>query len=207
MFRLRDLPIRSKLIVLGIATSSCALLVISVVFLISTFLVVRNSVHADMVAQSAIVAENSTAALAFGDREAATETLQALSAKQSLDLACLYDRGGALFAEGRLRAGNCPGAAPADFDQLTISAVRIARPVTVGPRRVGTLYLIGNLDEVWVRLAIQSGAAMFGVVLAIIAAFLIARRLQALIAGPIVTLADTADAIARGGDYSLRAQK
>ena len=86
MRRLRDLPIRRKLVVIGIATSSCALMVISTVFLLSTFVVVRRAVHDDLIAQAEIVADNSTAALTFGDRVAATETLEALRPKRSIDL-------------------------------------------------------------------------------------------------------------------------
>jgi signal transduction histidine kinase/CheY-like chemotaxis protein len=204
MLRLGHMPIRRKLIVLGVATSACALLVITTVFLVTTFILVRRSVHQDLTAQSAIVADNSTAALAFDDRVAATETLQALAAKPSIDLACVYDRDRGLFAEGRFRDNGCPDRAPADVDALTLTAVRIARPVMVGTRRVGTLYLLGNLDEVWRQLAIQAAAALFGIVLATIAAFVIARRLQAVIARPVVTLSEAADTIARGGDYSLR---
>jgi signal transduction histidine kinase/CheY-like chemotaxis protein len=209
MSRLRDLPIRRKLIVIGVATSSCALLLISIVFLITTFFMVRRSVHSDLIAQAAIVADNSTAALSFEDPFAATETLQALRAKRSIDVACVYGREGVLFADSRRSDAvpRCPVPAPPDLDQMTLDSVRVARPVMLGPRRIGTLYLLGNLDDLWQRMAIQSAAALGGLLLASLAAFLIARRLQELIAGPVVTLAQTAGAISTGGDYSLRAAK
>ena len=64
----------------------------------------------------AIVAENSTAALAFGDRWPRAKTLHALRAKPSIDLACAYDGGGELFAEMHrdADAARCPdrGAGP-----------------------------------------------------------------------------------------------
>ena len=165
-------------------TSACALIVISSVFLLTTFLVVRRSVHTDLLAQAAIVADNSTAALSFEDPYAATETLQALRAKASIDLACVYSRYGALFAESR-RAESvqpCPGKAPPDLDEMTLDAVRVTRPVMLGPRRIGTLYLLGNLNAVWQRMAIQTAAAVGGILLASLVAFIIARHLQELIA-------------------------
>src|SRR6185503_7402094 len=108
-----------KLTTIGIATSGCALLVITVVFLTTTYLVVRRSVRSDMITQAAIVADNTTAALAFADAGAATETLQALRAKRSIDLACVYDSGGVLFAQSRrVETGPpCPGEPPADVDE------------------------------------------------------------------------------------------
>ena len=105
MGSLRDLPIRRKLIAMAVATTACALVLISAIFLLTTFFVVRRAVHDDLVTQAAIVAENTTAALTFGDRQAALETLLALHAKASIDVACVYDRDGAVFAESRLAAG------------------------------------------------------------------------------------------------------
>ena len=56
-------------------------------------------------------------------------------------------------------------------------------------------------------MAIQTAASLVGIVLASLAAFFIARRLQNVIAGPVVTLAETAAKISCRGDYSLRAEK
>ena len=209
MRSLRDVPIRRKLTTIGIATSGCALLVITGIFLATSYVVVRRSVRSDMIAQAAIVADNTTAAVAFADADAATETLQALRAKRSIDLACVYDSGGVLFAQSRrVETGPpCPADPPADVDEITFDIVREARPIRLGARRIGTLYLVGNLDEVWQRMAIQTAASLLGIVLASLAAFFIARRLQDVIAGPVVTLAETAGKISSRGDYSLRAEK
>ena len=207
MRRLRDLPIRRKLTVIGVWTSMCALLVISIVFLFTTYVVVRQSVRSDLIAQAAIVADNSTAALSFVDADAANETLEALRAKPSIDLACVYDRDGALFAQSSRDATVCPARAPSDLDEITFDTVREARAIMLGPRRIGTFYLVGNLDEVWRRMAVQSAAAVAGMLLALGAAFLIARRLHDVIAGPVAELSGTAAQISSRGDYSLRAVK
>ena len=207
---LRDVPIRRKLAVIAIAISTCALLVISAVFLATTYIVVRASVRSDLIAQAAIVADNSTAALAFADAAAATETLQALRAKRSIDLACVYGREGALFAESRRGEGQpaCPPQAPSsELDEITFDQVREARAIMLGPRRIGTFYLVGNLDEVWRRMAIQSTATFIGILLASLAAFFVTRRLQDVIARPVSNLAATAGEISKRGDYSLRAEK
>jgi signal transduction histidine kinase/CheY-like chemotaxis protein len=85
--------------------------------------------------------------------------------------------------------------------------VRVARAVTLGSRRVGSVYLIGNMNELRDRLAVQSLAVFGGMALAIAAALAIARRLQHIISEPVTSLASTADAISRGGDYALRASR
>ena len=94
----RDLTLRRKLIAIGVAATASALFLTSVVFLVTTYVVARNAVRGDVAAQTSIVADNSTAALAFGDQAAATETLRALRAKDNIDVACLYDVNGDVFA-------------------------------------------------------------------------------------------------------------
>ena len=209
MRRLRDLPTRGKLLVIGLSTAVAALLLSNLVFLASTYVLVRQRVHSDLIAQTAIVADNSTAALAFGDRAAASETLRALRAKPSIDLACAYDAAGALFAESHRdgTASRCPDKAPTDLDEVTAGSVRLARPVMLGARRVGAVYLLGNMNETWERLFVQGVAMFVGMMLATAAALLIARRLQPIISSPVASLSATAAEISRGGDYSLRAPR
>jgi diguanylate cyclase (GGDEF) domain len=53
-----------------------------------------------------IIGQNSTAALDFRDKAAATSVLQALKKEQHIVSACLYDQSGGLFAEYRREPGN-----------------------------------------------------------------------------------------------------
>src|SRR5207302_9646820 len=75
---LRDAPIRQKLIVLGVLASASAMLVVSVVFLVATYVGARRSVRDAVLAQAAIASDTVSAPLAFYDRAAATDTLRAL---------------------------------------------------------------------------------------------------------------------------------
>ena len=90
---------------------------------------------------------------------------------------------------------------------MNSDSVRVARPVQLGSRRVGTIYMLGNINELWERLIVQGLAVVGGMVLATLAAFLIARGLQHIISAPVAALASTAAEISRGGDYTLRASK
>ncbi len=206
---LRDLPIRRKLLVTGLTTTACALIVSSAIFLVSTYVFIRRSVHENLRAQAAIVADNTTAAVAFADRSAATETVGALRATPDVDLACVFDQRGQLFAQ-YARAGAavvCPANPPADQDTVQSLAVLIVRPIAVGGRRVGTLYVGGTLAEVGARLRLQAYAALGGLAIGALVAVLIAEPLQRFISRPVANLARTATEISRRGDYSLRARR
>jgi signal transduction histidine kinase/CheY-like chemotaxis protein len=206
---LRDLPIRRKLLVIGLAAAVCALLVSSVIFLTASYVLVRRNVHENLRAQADIVADNTTAAVAFADRAAATETVRALRATPDVDLACVFDQQGRLFAQYARdgAAVACPDAPPPDQDMVRSSSVLIVRPIAVGARRVGTLYVRGTLSEVATRIRLQAYAALAGLMLGALVAVLIAERLQHIISGPIARLGRTAAEISRRGDYSVRAQR
>ena len=204
----RDLTLRRKLIAIGVAATAAALFLTTTVFLVTSYLVARNSVRSDIATQTAIVADNSTAALAFGDQGAATETLRALRVKDNIDVACLYDINGDVFAFFSAASDpSCPATPPPIGEEVMNSAVTESQPILVGGRQVGTIYLRGNMDEVILRMRIQATAAILAVVLSLLAAIVIASRLERVIMSPLRSLADTASRISHGSDYSLRAQK
>src|ERR1022692_3839530 len=105
-----NLSIRQKLQIIVMVTSAAALLVASVVFTLydrSTFVRAKTQ---DLSASAKMVGSNSTAALSFRDAQSAKEILAALRAKQNVIEACMYDKGGALFASYDRDAahGDCP---------------------------------------------------------------------------------------------------
>jgi len=204
----RDFPLSRKLIVIGIAASTAALVITSTVFLITTYIMVQRSVHGDVVAQAAILADNSTAALAFGDRAAATETLQALRAKANIEFACLYDMTGGVFSQFANRPDEaCPANAPSDGMERLADSVRVTQPVAISGRRMGTIYVQGNLDELTFQMQVQAMAAAAGFVIGLLAAVGIASRLERVISAPLRSLSETAARISEGNDYTLRAPK
>lgn len=204
---LRNAPIRHKLVALGLMASACALVVATLVLLVTTYVMARRSVHANIVAQSAITAENVTAALAFADRAAATDTLRGLRASPAVDVACVWDAQAQLFARyQRIARLSCPTAVLTDLDKMTARHVEVARGVAVGGRRVGALYIRANLNEVVTRVKIQAGAAVAALTLGAVVALVFAMRFQRIIAGPLAALASTASDISRRADYSVRAE-
>ena len=77
----RDIPIKQKLMVITMATTTVALLLAAIGIVAFDAFLFRQSLTRDLSALSRIIADNSTAALAFNDPRAATETLAALRAR------------------------------------------------------------------------------------------------------------------------------
>jgi len=206
MRRFRDLPIGQKLIVVGVAASILALFVSSVAVGSAAFVALRTDVRGDLQAQAQIVANNSSAAVAFQDVSTANQIIAGLQANRDIEMACLYDTAGKLFTSYQRADGQCPAAPPPLATQIG-RQVTVSLAVAEGEHRVGTLYVEGNLSQVRSRLTAQIVASVFGMVLGVIAAMLLSARIQRVIARPIQDLSSVAARISRGGDYSLRATK
>jgi signal transduction histidine kinase/ActR/RegA family two-component response regulator len=201
----RDLPIRRKLLVMTLTSTTVALAFASGGFLGWDVLQFRTQARRDMLAQSAIVAENSGAPLTFGDDRVADQILGALRVRPSVEMACLYQRGGAVLTGYQRDPGSaCPGQPPAG-STFGWRAFHIVTPVTVDREPVGTLYIRRGLRDMYDRIRVVAVTIVVLLLLGTAAAFLISARIQQSIASPLLQLADTAHAISQTRDYTLRA--
>ena len=202
MTRFRDQPIRRKLLFLTLASSATALVLASGGFLAFDIIQFRQELQQDLDAQAAIVAENSAAPLAFNDTQAAGETLAVMRLRPRVVMACLY-KGDQVFATyGRDAGARCPARPPAPG--ASGSSYDVVRRVNVGGDAVGTLYISRDLDDLIDRLRVGAAAVAVFLLVALAASFLIAQRIQHVIAAPLLELAGAARTISTGEDDSVR---
>src|ERR1700680_666501 len=97
-FSLRDTPIKRKLMLVILVTSSFALLLMGSAVITYELITFRRSLVANISVLGKIIASNSTAALAFQDPKNAKEILSALAAEHQIAAAAIYDGRGRLFA-------------------------------------------------------------------------------------------------------------
>jgi len=202
MTRFRDQPIGRKLQFLTLASSATALVRASGGFLAWDITQFRQELRQDLDAQAAIVAENSAAPLAFNDTQAAGETLAVMRLRPRVVMACLYN-GGQMFATYYRDAGaRCPASPPGQ--EAAGPSYQVVRRVTVGSDAVGTLYISRDLEDLADRLRVGAAAVATFLLIALAASFLIARRIQHVIAAPLLELAAAARTISTGQDDSVR---
>jgi PAS domain S-box-containing protein len=209
MLTFRDIPIKQKLMVITMATTAAALLVAGVGIVASDSLLFRRYLLRDLSALARMAADNSTAALEFNDPQVATDTLTALRARSHLVAACIYGRDGTMFARYS-RPGARAGCPPADArDELRFGSegLIVSRKILLSGRRIGTLMLLYDLDEISERIKLY-GATVLGVLLvSSLLAFLLSSKLRAVIATPISHLVQASTSVSETGDYSIRARK
>ncbi len=201
--------IRSKLLAIVLSATAAALLLAGAVLLVWDQRRVRKELLEDLHSTAALLAENSTAVLAFEDDVTAPTILASLQSQPHVLAGCLYQSEKGLFAT-YFRDGSserfCPDDGATLRPRFRDRTAEVSVPVTLEDERLGFLYLRSDLSTLRRRQLVQiwTLSAVLGVALG--GGFLLSLPLQRLVARPIRELADTAQAITRHGDYSIRAQ-
>ncbi len=206
---LRDMSINLKLMVIIMMTSGAALLLAGALIVVSDMALFRSYIRRDLAALAQIVAENSTAALAFQDPRAAEETLASLRARPRLVQACIYTADSRLFAR-YVRPGSrseCPPSVEADSEHITGDSLFLSRSILLSGKKLGILYFQYELGEIAVRRNLYSVLVGAIMLLSTLLALLLSSRLRLLVSQPIVGLAETARAVSETKDYGIRAEK
>jgi len=196
--------------VIILLTTVMTLLLMRAVFFTYEFLTFRQATLLQLSTIARVIAANSTAALTFDNSDDAEEILGALKAESHISAAALYDKSGRLFAkypadvpESAFPAA--PDKAGYHFQDHTLIGFQ---PIVQDNKRLGTLYLrldTGLIMQKWFQNSI--GITFVVIVIALMAAYLISKRLQKQISQPILALAQTAKAISDHRDFSVRATK
>jgi signal transduction histidine kinase/ActR/RegA family two-component response regulator/HAMP domain-containing protein len=206
---LKDLPIQRKLMTILLLITGATLTLTCLAFVAYEYVSFRAAAIHNLATLGRIIANNSTASLAFDNREDAQQVLSALKAEPHIDSAALYDSHGVLFARYRAASGaNSPNTPLPDGYRYEASSLIGVEPVQEGTnRRLGSLYLRSDLGALHEQLTLYSLIAATMTGLAFVVAYLLSRLLQQQISGPIQMLAGAARAVSEQRDYSVRVSK
>lgn len=154
-----------------------------------------------------MLAENCAAPLAFPGGDDAAKVLGTLHAEPAVRDAVLFDRNGNVFARYRAVDADRPLPTQPGVPGLAREEGRllIFQPIEQGGRRFGTLFLRWDLRPWYAEMRTFSLGAAGILAACLLVAGVIGHVLQRSINAPILTLAETADAIARDKNYAVRA--
>ncbi|MBY0354429.1 MAG: hypothetical protein K2Q12_01715 [Rickettsiales bacterium] len=164
---------------------------------------------------ASITAERNRYILKFGQREVLSNNLQIFKLRPTIELVCVYDEQGDVFARYSMqdappaiqkKSHECP-VAPLMGSVFNDQSLETFRPITLRSEVIGGIYVRSDLKIIHSYLNRQVATILGVVVLVIIIAYFIALRLQRAITQPILTLAETAHNISAYKDYSIRARK
>ena len=205
---LRDVPIERKMVVLTLLICGAVLCVAVAALFTFQILNFRSNFQRDTATLAQVIANNSTAALAFKEEVTATEVVSALKAEPSVVAASLVLPDGTVLAHfGRgldaLALSHFPRVGNPRFAG---SDLLVSQPVILKQETVGTLYLQSNYRRTFLELLGFYAQVVLGVtaVSVLLAAFL-SRQLGRTITRPVLELARTAHVVGERKDYSVRA--
>ncbi len=232
--RFKDAPLQHKQVFIVMLTAGAALLLACAGFVFSGSALVRKSLAQNVESLTEILAHNCTAALDFEVPKDAYDVLASMETLPDIMAACVYDRTGRIFAtyeRGQTRfkphspppprpgdfgapppkrppAAATPGAVPAQAPamglRLNPDSVEFCSPVILRHEQLGSVWLrcdLSSLSEGKI-----TGITLAAILLApsLLVAFLLSSRLQRLVSGPILELAETARQVAEKKNYTLR---
>ena len=201
-----ETPIKRKLLVIIMLIVTAALLLSSCAFAGYEIFVVR----AGMLQQNTVLADligfESTAALAFDNPRDATQNLEALRAEPNVVAARIYTRSGSPFAT-YLRHGTDPQVLPSRPEvtggRFKSGTLYVSRPIYLDEENIGSVLLIHDQAELTARLVRYAMISPLVLVVSLALAFFLASRLQRVISGPILALAQRARSIRQSSDHDL----
>ncbi|PYT94170.1 MAG: hypothetical protein DMG36_05915 [Acidobacteria bacterium] len=208
---LQNLSIKRKLMLITMLTSSLALVLSSVSFLIYDLMSFRRQLSQDLMTQAEIIGFNSGAAMAFKDESAATATLSALKAKEDIVAASLYSPEGKVFAHYFRANKSLPPSLPSRSQQngyrFEDGYLQVFEQVTMNGERVGTLFLLSDMRQWNTRAKRYTGIIIVVVLICGSLALLLSSKLQKLISKPILHLEDTMRMVSSNKNYEIRATR
>jgi diguanylate cyclase (GGDEF)-like protein/PAS domain S-box-containing protein len=207
--RIHNFSIRFNLGALILLASVLSVLLASLGFAIFERQSYRASSVRELTALADTLGANTAASLAFNDQATAKEMLRALATEPHVQISCLYDTQGRIFADYRRRGAPAGIELPswhkdgANFDSESLT---LFRAVLLNGERTGSIALVFDLSDLRSQLFQYAKIAFFVLILSVLLAFLASLRLAGSIGDPLVQLATLARRVSTDKDYSVRAQ-
>ncbi len=203
----QDLPIQRKMLVMTLTICGAVQVVAISLLILFQILNFRANFQRDTATLSTIIANNSTAALAFDDRNAAGEILNSLKAKPVVLSASLVNSAGVTVAHyGQQDDSVQLKKFPPEHLFLYLSGhLLYTEPVQLAGKHIGDLYLRVNYRSVLLELLRFYSMVITGViVISVLLAVKLTGRMQKSIADPVLNLAETSRQVGEKNDYSVR---
>ncbi|WP_291984963.1 response regulator [Candidatus Accumulibacter sp. ACC007] len=207
--RFRDLPLKNKMMLIIGLTAGAGLLVSTLLFAGSEIDDNREAELAKLTGMAEILAASSTAAIAFADAPAASETLAGLRARPEVIGGSITLRDGTVFAHYPAARPAIAATRPGVGVALVAgdywgNSLKIEYPIRQGREVIATLSIESDLEPMWQDITRRMLVVLAGALIAFAVALLLAARLQRSVSMPILALRQAMRLVATDKDYSQR---
>ncbi len=204
--RWRYWRLKTKLLFLTLFTSALGISLVCIILIMVENQNYRRQLESELHVIAGILAEQSAAALIFADKDQLGSIISSLKPIETIRQACIYTPGGTvMYALESHETRPCPDVMQPMEEGFVGDAYRLLIPVTLDNEQVGHLYLTSHLNVMrnHIRTFVLVTIGVGSVILVVLV--FLALRLQRIVSGPILTLSETAERIAKDHDYTIRA--
>ncbi|MBU2955801.1 ATP-binding protein [Marinobacter sp. F3R08] len=198
--------LKTKLLFLTLFTSALGISLVCISLIFVENQNYRKQLESELHVIGGILAEQSAAALIFDDKEQLSSIISSLRRIDNIRQVCIYNSQGSIMAALESEdVRTCPELEPAPETGFAKNAYRMMMPITLDQETVGQLFLTSHLEVLRKHIRTFVLITAFVGIGILLVLFILAIKLQKIVSGPIVTLSDTAERIARDHDYTVRA--
>lgn len=222
--RFRSSSITQTLVNITMITSTIALIIATTVFVANDLLSARRSLKKGLFTLAQITGINCVAALTFNDVKAAEENLNTFTAVPSIKQALVLTTEGKIFAAyPKSKEKKHPYRnkflmdlnQPIFKDKSSMQPIKgrhhflgrhlhLVDPIVFEGEHLGWIYLLGDMNDFYLRLKWDAVICLFSLILCSSVAFLLSQKLQSLISAPILNLAGAMDRVSQQKNYKVR---
>ena len=198
--------LKRQLILVNIAATGAALLVVFVLLFASELRTWKKALVRDISIKADIIGSQCTAALTFSSARDAEEILRAFQADGQIEYAAVYNADNIVFAAYADRNGveKVPNGPPPDGHSFTMESLDLTRPIVLHNERIGTITIRAHLDQLRTLLFQYGLGSILVLFLALTASSVMVSRLQRSVTEPVTDLASLMETVSRDKDYARR---
>jgi two-component system, sensor histidine kinase and response regulator len=207
---LNRLPLSRKLLLMMLATSAVAVLVVSGFFLSYDIISLRRNLTDHLSGLADVAGDNSAAALTYRDPKSAEVVLRSFKDEPQIEAAYVLRPTGEVFASferDAIRGKVRPADLPAHGNQFDADRVTVCRPIVFDGDNIGMACIRSDLEQINKRVRTYLLFVLLFLLVSFLAAYLVAILLKRFVSKPVFDLVRTAQTISTRGNYSMRAVK
>ncbi len=200
--------IQDRLMKMSMATSGMAILLTCLLFIGYGIMSTRIMVTNELTLVSQIIGNRVGPALDWGDKETAQDSLDDLKIKDSVIVACIYDKEKNIFAKylGDKNA-YCPPPPSKNEISRGWSRLSVYNIINFHNADVGSVYIESDIRDITKEIPNYVGFSLMLTLVVGILAYMISSHYRNIIANPILHLVEATKNVINEDHYSIRAQK
>lgn len=184
-----DSSVKNKLMIMILTVSVVCTILTVLSFSVYGILNMRKEMRDELSITGTIISNRIDAALVFKNNSLALETLSALSANSSIQIACVYDVNGNVFAKyyaGKLVSTSCPSLSNQGIF-FHDNKLQLYKDITDNFNNdlIGTLYIASDLNKISSFINKQIMIALSIIIMVMAIGYILAVKLQRIISQPI----------------------